>query len=41
MAPALIEGVELLCLDAGNTVIFLDHVRLALRVRLEEPASNY
>ena len=27
--PALVEGVELLCLDAGNTVIFLDHARLA------------
>jgi putative hydrolase of the HAD superfamily len=28
----LIAGVELLCLDAGNTVIFLDHVRLAALV---------
>lgn len=27
--PELVEGVELLCLDAGNTVIFLDHARLA------------
>lgn len=27
--PALLEGVELLSLDAGNTVIFLDHARLA------------
>lgn len=26
---ALVEGVELLSLDAGNTVIFLDHARLA------------
>ncbi len=26
---ALFLGVELLCLDAGNTVIFLDHARLA------------
>lgn len=25
----LVRGVELLCLDAGNTVIFLDHDRLA------------
>ncbi len=29
VAPtALYEGVDLLCLDAGNTVIFLDHPRL-------------
>lgn len=27
--PALITDVGLLCLDAGNTVIFLDHERLA------------
>jgi putative hydrolase of the HAD superfamily len=27
--PALVEGVRMLCLDAGNTVIFLDHARLA------------
>jgi len=26
---ALVEGVELLCLDAGNTIIFLDHARIA------------
>jgi putative hydrolase of the HAD superfamily len=26
---ALVSGVRLLCLDAGNTVIFLDHARLA------------
>lgn len=26
---ALLAGVELLCLDAGNTVIFLEHARLA------------
>jgi putative hydrolase of the HAD superfamily len=25
----LVRGVRLLCLDAGNTVIFLDHARLA------------
>ena len=30
MVPeSLVTGVELLCLDAGNTVIFLDHKRLA------------
>ncbi len=28
LAP-LVRGVRLLCLDAGNTVIFLDHARLA------------
>jgi putative hydrolase of the HAD superfamily len=27
--PGLVRSVELLCLDAGNTVIFLDHERLA------------
>jgi HAD superfamily hydrolase (TIGR01509 family) len=27
--PALIHDVDLLCLDAGNTVVFLDHERLA------------
>jgi HAD superfamily hydrolase (TIGR01509 family) len=27
--PALVADVDLLCLDAGNTVIFLDHARLA------------
>ena len=26
---ALVEGVDLLCLDAGNTIIFLDHPRIA------------
>lgn len=26
---ALVHGVDLLCLDAGNTVVFLDHSRLA------------
>jgi HAD superfamily hydrolase (TIGR01509 family) len=26
---SLVAGVDLLCLDAGNTVIFLDHERLA------------
>jgi putative hydrolase of the HAD superfamily len=29
VAPELVAGVDLLCLDAGNTVIFLDHARLA------------
>lgn len=29
VASDLVAGVELLCLDAGNTVIFLDHARLA------------
>jgi putative hydrolase of the HAD superfamily len=33
MPPAatdeLVRGAELLCLDAGNTIIFLDHARLA------------
>ena len=29
VANELVRGVELLCLDAGNTVIFLDHARLA------------
>ncbi|MDF2693657.1 MAG: 2-haloalkanoic acid dehalogenase, partial [Labilithrix sp.] len=32
VAPALVTGVDLLCLDAGNTVIFLDHARLAALV---------
>lgn len=27
--PSLLRDVELLCLDAGNTVVFLDHARLA------------
>jgi len=27
--PALVDEVDLLCLDAGNTVVFLDHQRLA------------
>jgi HAD superfamily hydrolase (TIGR01509 family) len=31
---ALVAGVTLLCLDAGNTVIFLDHERLAAAARL-------
>ena len=26
---SLVRDVDLLCLDAGNTVIFLDHARLA------------
>lgn len=29
MAESLVRDVDLLCLDAGNTVIFLDHGRLA------------
>ncbi len=29
MHSSLVSGVRLLCLDAGNTVIFLDHARLA------------
>lgn len=29
----LVADVDLLCLDAGNTVIFLDHARLAALVR--------
>jgi HAD superfamily hydrolase (TIGR01509 family) len=29
ISPDLVVGVDLLCLDAGNTVIFLDHPRLA------------
>jgi HAD superfamily hydrolase (TIGR01509 family) len=32
VAPDLVAGVDLLCLDAGNTVIFLDHARLAALV---------
>jgi putative hydrolase of the HAD superfamily len=33
VAPELVRDVDLLCLDAGNTVIFLDHERLAGLVR--------
>jgi HAD superfamily hydrolase (TIGR01509 family) len=34
MVPSdLVAGIDLLCLDAGNTVIFLDHDRLASLVR--------
>ncbi|MBX3263092.1 MAG: HAD family hydrolase [Labilithrix sp.] len=33
VAAELVTGVDLLCLDAGNTVIFLDHARLADIVR--------
>jgi HAD superfamily hydrolase (TIGR01509 family) len=29
LEDALLEEVELLCLDAGNTVVFLDHARVA------------
>jgi putative hydrolase of the HAD superfamily len=31
--PDLVRDVDLLCLDAGNTVIFLDHDRLAAIIR--------
>ena len=33
VAEDLVRDVDLLCLDAGNTVIFLDHARLAALVR--------
>ena len=33
VAEDLVRDVDLLCLDAGNTVIFLDHARLAELVR--------
>jgi putative hydrolase of the HAD superfamily len=33
----LVRGVKLLCLDAGNTVIFLDHARLAAWVSARGP----
>jgi len=33
VAEELVRDVDLLCLDAGNTVIFLDHARLAALVR--------
>ncbi len=33
VAHHLVRDVDLLCLDAGNTVIFLDHARLAALVR--------
>jgi HAD superfamily hydrolase (TIGR01509 family) len=33
VADDLVRDVDLLCLDAGNTVIFLDHERLAALVR--------
>ena len=29
MDKALVERVDLLCLDAGNTIVFLDHPRIA------------
>lgn len=29
VSPDLVNDVDLLCLDAGNTVVFLDHERLA------------
>jgi FMN phosphatase YigB (HAD superfamily) len=32
LAPALLEGVRLLSLDAGNVLIFLDHARLSALV---------
>lgn len=38
--PALVRDVDLLCLDAGNTVIFLDHaVVAALLTDLECPVT--
>ncbi len=37
-AAELVAGVDLLCLDAGNTVIFLDHARVA--ALLEEVAGR-
>jgi putative hydrolase of the HAD superfamily len=33
VASDLVRDVDLLCLDAGNTVIFLDHARLAEIIR--------
>jgi FMN phosphatase YigB (HAD superfamily) len=33
IARALVKDVDLLCLDAGNTVIFLDHARVAALLR--------
>ncbi len=41
--PALVKDVRLLCLDAGNTVIFLDHDRLsriAKEAGFDVPASR-
>ncbi len=38
--PELLDGVELLSLDAGNTVIFLDHARLARLVASGDFAPN-
>ena len=35
VADELVRDVDLLCLDAGNTVVFLDHERLAALVRAE------
>ena len=32
---ALVAGVRLLCLDAGNTIIFLDHARIAQMLAAE------
>ena len=29
LLPSLVQDIDLLCLDAGNTVVFLDHTRLA------------
>ena len=41
IAADLVADVDLLCLDAGNTVIFLDHARLAdhLRGATAEPVT--
>jgi putative hydrolase of the HAD superfamily len=36
----LIQDVDLLCLDAGNTIIFLDHARLAAVCRREGFATT-
>lgn len=35
MEDGLLAGVDLLCLDAGNTVIFLDHERLGALAGIE------
>jgi putative hydrolase of the HAD superfamily len=39
--PAVFRDIDLLCLDAGNTVVFLDHARLArLCVREDFPTTD-
>jgi len=40
MLESLVAGVELLSLDAGNTVIFLDHARLAALLAHEGYAAS-